>query len=289
MTTTKTLLQDRRPAVNPPVRRTVAIASGKGGVGKTTVSVNLAVSLADAGYTVGLLDADIYGPNIPQMMGIRQTMERSASGKIVPLMRHGVSLVSVGFLVGESDAVIYRGPLVGKMIKRFLADVEWGVLDYLLVDLPPGTGDASLTLAQSVVLTGTVIVTTPQQVALADVRKSITMFQRLNTPILGIVENMSYFMDEVSGTRTHIFGQDGGKALSRELDLPFLGEIPLNQRICACGDVGEPIVKAYPDSDLAAAFRTVRDAMITQADSAELSSPKTLNIDFGNPAPGMDA
>ncbi len=289
MTTTEPLVQEQRVATDTPVRRTVAVASGKGGVGKTTVSVNLAVSLADAGYAVGLLDADIYGPNIPQMMGIRQMMERSPSGKIIPLVRHGVRLVSVGFLVGESDAVIYRGPLVGKMIKRFLADVEWGALDYLLVDLPPGTGDASLTLAQSVALTGAVIVTTPQQVALADVRKSITMFQRLNTPILGIVENMCYFLDEASGTRTYIFGEDGGKGLSLEMDLPFLGEIPLNRLVCACGDAGEPIVTAYPDSDLAAAFRTIRDAMIAQADSAELSRPNTLDIDFDNRLPGRDA
>ena len=198
----------------------IAVASGKGGVGKSTLSVNLAVTLASSGAKVGLLDGDIYGPNIPQMMGIHKTLEQNETGRIQPLVSHGVRLVSVGFITGDSDAVIYRGPLVGKMIKKYLNDVDWGGLDYLLVDLPPGTGDASLTLAQAASLTGAVVVTTPQQVALSDVRKCITMFKRLKVPILGIVENMSFFVSPQSGERTEIFGHGGGKAAAGELAAP---------------------------------------------------------------------
>jgi ATP-binding protein involved in chromosome partitioning len=277
-------IQELPAGVLPPSGRIVAVASGKGGVGKSTVSVNVSLALAETGASVGLLDADIYGPNIPQMMGIRQPLERSPSGKIQPLTRYGIRVVSVGFVVGETDAVIYRGPLVGKMIKRFLGDVEWGDLDYLIVDLPPGTGDASLTLAQSVALTGTVIVTTPQQVALADVRKSITMFQRLRVPLLGIVENMSYYLDPGSGTPVYIFGRGGGKALSEELVLPFLGDIPLDPEVCAAGDAGKPVIIAHPDSGLAGAFRRIAVAVAEQADRAAQAGPPTLEIDPGDEA-----
>ncbi|HIG47889.1 MAG TPA: ATP-binding protein, partial [candidate division Zixibacteria bacterium] len=218
---------------------------------------NLSLALSQEKKTVGLLDADIYGPNIPQMMGISKSLEKSPSGKMQPLVSHDIRLISIGFVVGTSDAIIYRGPLVGKMIKRFLDDAEWGELDYLVIDLPPGTGDASLTLAQSTALTGVVIVTTPQQVALADVRKSINMFQRLRVPILGIVENMSYYVDPQSQSRSYIFGQGGGHALSDELDLPFLGEIPLDPAVCAGGDAGKPIFLSHPESALAEVFRQI--------------------------------
>ncbi|MDP6051420.1 MAG: Mrp/NBP35 family ATP-binding protein [Candidatus Latescibacteria bacterium] len=239
------------------VQHIIAVASGKGGVGKSTISVNLSLALSQEKKTVGLLDADIYGPNIPQMMGISKSLEKSPSGKMQPLVSHDIRLISIGFVVGTSDAIIYRGPLVGKMIKRFLDDAEWGELDYLVIDLPPGTGDASLTLAQSTALTGVVIVTTPQQVALADVRKSISMFQRLRVPILGIVENMSYYVDPQSQSRSYIFGQGGGHALSDELDLPFLGEIPLDPAVCAGGDAGKPIFLSHPESAMAEVFRQI--------------------------------
>ncbi len=246
------------------IRHVIAVASGKGGVGKSTVSVNLALALAEARHAVGLLDADVYGPNVPQMMGVTGSLEKDPSGRIQPIIQHGIRLVSVGFVVGPSDAVIYRGPLVGKMVKGFLGNVSWGELDYLVVDLPPGTGDAALTLAQSTELTGAVIVTTPQQVALSDVRKSISMFQRLRVPVLGIVENMSYFVnpgaDERAG-RTYIFGRGGGRALSDELDLPFLGEIPLSPDVCAGGDAGEPIYLDPASTVEAAAFNGIRAAV----------------------------
>lgn len=220
----------------------IAVASGKGGVGKSTVSVNLAASMAAKGFAVGLLDADIYGPSIPQMMGVQGPLEQTDRGLIKPLVSHGVRLVSVGFISGQSDAIIYRGPLVGKMIKRFIGEVDWGELDYLFIDLPPGTGDASLTLAQAVPLSGAVIVTTPQQVALSDVRRCITMFRRLKVPILGIVENMSYFVAPGSDERTYIFGIGGGRLAAEELELDFLGDIPIDPSVCAAGDSGHPVV-----------------------------------------------
>lgn len=258
------------------IHHIIAVASGKGGVGKSTVSVNLSLALSEAKKTVGLLDADIYGPNIPQMMGISKPLEKSPSGKIQPLVSHDVHLISIGFVTSRSEAIIYRGPLVGKMIKRFLDDTEWGELDYLVIDLPPGTGDASLTLAQSTALTGAVIVTTPQQVALSDVRKSITMFQKLRVPILGIVENMSYYVDPQSQSRSYIFGQGGGRALSDELALPFLGEIPLDPAVCAGGDAGNPIFLSHPESELADAFRQISNNMADRISQlARIDRPDT--------------
>ena len=255
------------------IRHVIAVASGKGGVGKSTVSVNLSLALAEAGHAVGLLDADIYGPNVPQMMGVSGSLEKDPSGSIKPIVKHGIRLVSVGFVAGPSDAVIYRGPLVGKMVKSFLGNVSWGELDYLVVDLPPGTGDASLTLAQSVELTGAVIVTTPQQVALSDVRKAIAMFQRLRVPVLGIVENMSYFLNAATGERTHIFGRGGGVALSDELGLPFLGEIPLSPAVCAGGDAGEPIFLDHGNAVETEAFKGVRAAVEAEIENQPAPLP----------------
>ena len=253
------------------IRRVIAVASGKGGVGKSTVSVNLALALVETDQAVGLLDADVYGPNVPQMMGVSGSLEKDPSGRIQPIVQHGIQVVSVGFVVGPSDAVIYRGPLVGKMVKGFLGNVSWGELDSLVVDLPPGTGDAALTLAQSVQLTGAVIVTTPQQVALSDVRKSITMFERLRVPVLGIVENMSYYASPGTNERTYVFGRGGGKALSEELGLPFLGEIPLSPAVCAAGDAGEPIFLDPASTVEKAAFDRIRTAM--EVEIGRLPSP----------------
>ena len=258
------------------IRHVIAVASGKGGVGKSTVSVNLALALAEAQQSVGLLDADVYGPNVPQMMGVTGSLEKDPSGSIQPIIQHGIRLVSVGFVAGPSDAVIYRGPLVGKMVKGFLGNVAWGKLDYLLVDLPPGTGDAALTLVQSTELTGAVIVTTPQQVALLDVRKSITMFQRLRVPVLGIVENMSFYINDGSGDRTrrtYIFGQGGGRALSDELGLPFLGEIPLSPAVCAGGDAGVPIFLDPARTEEMAAFRSIRASVLAEIESQAAPVP----------------
>lgn len=269
----------------PTVRHAIAVASGKGGVGKSTVSVNVAVALAETGASVGLLDGDIYGPNIPIMMGIKQALEQNEAGKITPPVQYGVRLVSVGFVAGESDAIIYRGPLVGKMIQRFLSGVDWGDLDYLIIDLPPGTGDASLTLAQSAPLTGAVIVTTPQEVALADVRKCITMFRRVNVPILGVVENMSYFLCPRCGERTDIFSHGGGRAASEELGLPFLGEIPLDPRVRVGGDEGRPIVVANPDSSLALAFREIAGNLAARVSVVTLTGPAAVQIELPKKEP----
>jgi len=247
----------------PGVRNVVAVASGKGGVGKTTTSVNLALALAETGARVGLLDADIYGPNVPLMMGFKRRPEvQGESGKIQPVTSYGVKLISIGFFLGENDqAVIWRGPMVHSAIQQFLKDVDWGDLDYLVVDLPPGTGDAPLSLSQLVPLSGVVVVTTPQDVALQDVVKGIAMFRRLEVPIIGIVENMAYFVCPCCNTRAHIFGEGGGRRLAERAGLPFLGEIPLHQSVREGGDAGRPVLVAAPESPQAEAFRKVAGAV----------------------------
>jgi ATP-binding protein involved in chromosome partitioning len=236
------------------VKNTIAVASGKGGVGKSTVTVNLAVSLALDGANVGLMDADVYGPNIPMMMGV---MERpvGVDGKIQPINAYGIKLMSMGFLVEPEQALVWRGPMLHGVIRQFLNDVAWGELDYLLIDLPPGTGDVQLSLAQAAPLTGAVMVTTPQDVALSDVRKGVTAFEKLEVPILGIIENMSYFICPKCGERTEIFSYGGGRKAAEQWQIPFLGEIPLNPDIRFGGDRGHPIVVAKPDSIEAKAFR----------------------------------
>jgi len=234
------------PAAGPQllegVKNIVAVASGKGGVGKSTVSANLAVALAQAGASVGLLDADITGPNIPLMMGLEGTPKATGDNKIVPLERYGVKVISIAFFVPDGQPIVWRGPLVGGAIQQFLRDVAWGDLDYLVVDLPPGTSDAQLTLAQAVPISGAVLVTTPQQVAVLDVQKALAMFARMSVPVIGLVENMSAFACPHCGEATEIFGRGGGERFARAHDIEFLGGIPLDITVRQGGDAGIPVV-----------------------------------------------
>jgi len=226
----------------PGVRNIIAVASGKGGVGKSTVAANLAVALAIDGARVGLLDADITGPNIPLMLGLEGQPVASPAGKIAPLERYGVKVISIQFFVPEGQPIVWRGPLVGGAIQQFLRDVEWGELDYLVIDLPPGTSDAQLTLAQAVPISGALLVTTPQDVALLDVTKALAMFRRLSVPVLGIVENMSAFVCPHCGEASEIFGRDGGERFARANDMEYFGGIPLDMRVRQGGDAGVPAV-----------------------------------------------
>lgn len=263
-----------RPNIIPGVKHVVAVSSGKGGVGKSTVSVNLAVALALTGAKVGLLDADIYGPNIPMMMGVEKTPEQK-EGKIAPAESHGVKLISMGFFVPEDTAVVWRGPMVHTAIQQLFRDVLWGELDYLLIDLPPGTGDAQLTLTQLVPLSGAVTVTTPQEVALHDVRKGMMMFQKVNVPLLGIVENMSFFVCGHCGERTEIFSHGGGERAADKLGIPFLGRVPIDPVIRAGGDTGNPIVVAKPDSPQAQAFREIAAKLAAALQTGGASATKS--------------
>ena len=254
----------------PGVTHVVAVASGKGGVGKSTVAVNLAVGLAKRGARVGLLDADIYGPSIPLMMGVDEPpVIDAATRSIMPFDRWGVRFMSLGFLVPKGDAVIWRGPMVMKAIEQLLRDVLWGELDVLIVDMPPGTGDAQLTLSQKVRLSGAVIVTTPQDVALADAIKGVAMFRKVGVPVLGLVENMSLFQCPQCGHRTDVFGHGGGRREALRLDAPFLGEIPLDAAVREGGDLGRPVVEASPGSPLAAAFLAVADLVLAALANAD--------------------
>ncbi|GAP23003.1 Mrp/NBP35 family ATP-binding protein [Leptolinea tardivitalis] len=234
------------------VKNAVAVASGKGGVGKSTVSVNLAIALAKTGARVGLLDADIYGPNVPTMMGIDH-LPPALGEKMLPAEVYGVKLMSIGFLVKPGQPLIWRGPMLHSAIRQFLTDVEWGDLDYLIIDLPPGTGDAQLSLAQSLALSGAVIVTLPQAVSLEDASRGLQMFKVLNVPILGVVENMSY-LELPDGTRVDVFGNGGGETLAKESDVPFLGTIPMDPDVRKGGDGGTPVVVSLPDSASGKAF-----------------------------------
>lgn len=238
------------PVAYPNLGRIIAVSSGKGGVGKSTVCVNLAVALAQAGARVGILDADIYGPDIPRMMGVNEPPPVKDE-KIQPLEAHGVKIMSIGFLIERDQPAIWRGPIVMKIITQFLRDVEWGTLDFLLVDMPPGTGDAQLSLVQATAVTGAVIVTTPQEVAVGDALRGAKMFERVNVPVLGIVENMSYFESPETGKPLAIFGSGGGKRLADELGVPLLAEIPLHPPVREGGDDGSPIVLSDPVSGAA--------------------------------------
>jgi ATP-binding protein involved in chromosome partitioning len=273
-------------AILPKVKNVIAVVSGKGGVGKSTVAANLAVAIAQGGAKVGLMDADIYGPSVPIMFGVRgeRPMMKEVNGKgmIEPLEKYGIKLMSIGLLVDEKNAVVWRGPMASSAIKQFVSDVNWDELDYLIIDMPPGTGDIHLTLMQTVPVTGAIIVTTPQDVALADAKKGVAMFgqAQLNVPIIGLVENMSYFTPaELPDNKYYIFGKDGGKRLADEYDLPFLGQIPLVQSIREGGDKGMPVMggsdeitkKAFEDF----AALVVRSVSMRNAD---ISTEKTAEV-----------
>ncbi len=252
-----------RPPPPPPqtkipldARRIIAVASGKGGVGKSTVAVNLAVALAGQGLRVGLLDADIYGPSLPRMLGVSDK-PLTQDGQMIPLEAWGLKCMSIGFLVEPETAMIWRGPMVIGALTQMLGQVAWGTLDVLVVDLPPGTGDVQLTLAQKTALAGAVIVSTPQDLALIDARRAVRMFAQVEVPVLGVVENMSYFACPHCGTHTDVFGHGGAKAEAAKINVPFLGEIPLQLAIREAGDAGAPVVVAAPASEAAAAFRAV--------------------------------
>ncbi len=241
----------------PEVRNTIAVASGKGGVGKSTVSANLAVALMREGARVGLMDADVYGPSIPKLMGVVDAQQQTESGKMIPPERYGIKIMSMGFFLPKGEAVIWRGPMLHKMIQEFLGRVEWGELDYLVIDLPPGTGDVQLSLCQTIPLTGAVIVSTPQDLALEVASKAILMFRKLKAPILGIIENMSYHHCSHCGQRDDIFGHGGAREASEKTDIPFLGEIPLDAHIRVSSDGGRPVALESSDSPAARAFHEI--------------------------------
>lgn len=266
-----------RGLVNAPVRNAIAVASGKGGVGKSTVAVNLAVALAKSGARVGLMDADIYGPNIPTMMGAKY-MPNPKNDKLQPAEAYGVKMMSMGYLVKPGQPLIWRGPMLNSAIRQFISDVEWGELDYLIIDLPPGTGDAPLSLAQALPLSGVVIVTLPQAVSLEDASRGLEMFKTLNVPILGVIENMSY-LSLPDGTRMDVFGQGGGEALASHYDVPFLGAIPLNPNVRIGGDSGNPIVISDPESDAARALINLAEVVAARISVSALSSNNAPTID----------
>ena len=244
------------------IRNVIAVASGKGGVGKSTVAANLALALRDEGTRVGLMDADIYGPSQPLMFGIQgRKPEITADSKLLPFEAHGIRLMSMGLLIEEGKSVVWRGPMIHKALAQFFEDVLWGELDYLVVDLPPGTGDAQLSLSQLVPMTGAVVVTTPQEVSLIDVRKAVDMFRKVRVPLLGVVENMSTFVCPSCRTETAIFDRGGGERAAKEWGLPFLGGIPIDPRIRAAGDAGVPVILSHPESEVAEAFRRTARAV----------------------------
>jgi ATP-binding protein involved in chromosome partitioning len=255
------------PVSYPNLGKVIAVSSGKGGVGKSTVSVNLAVALAKSGARVGLMDADIYGPNLPLMMGVHEP-PMVINEKIIPLEAHGVKLISIGVLIDRDQPAIWRGPIIMKIITQFLRDVAWGQLDYLIVDLPPGTGDAQLTLVQATQLGGAIIVTTPQEVSVGDALRGAKMFERVSVPVIGIVENMSWFECPHCGKPTPLFGQGGGERLARELELPLLGQIPLYQRVMEGGDKGAPVVVAEPESSAAKALAAIAQRVTEELGAA---------------------
>jgi ATP-binding protein involved in chromosome partitioning len=253
------------------VKNVIAVGAGKGGVGKTTVAVNLAVALAQMGSRVGMIDGDIYGPNVPIMLGLQTELVADDQGRILPAERHGVQVVSMGFLTQEDSAVIWRGPMLHGAIQQFFRQVLWDNLDYLIVDLPPGTGDVALSLSQSVPVSGAIVVTTPQQVSLADTRRAVRMYQKLNIKPLGLIENMSHFECPHCGHESDIFGRGAGEGLARALEVPFLGRLPIYEPIRIGGDAGHPIVLAEPDSAAAKAFRAVAEQAAAQISIASYS------------------
>ncbi|MBM4160062.1 MAG: iron-sulfur cluster carrier protein ApbC [Ignavibacteria bacterium] len=269
----------QKDVILPGVKNTIAVASGKGGVGKSTVAVNLAVALAQDGAKVGLVDADVYGPSIPLMFGINER-PRVSQNRLVPLEKYGVKIMSIGFLVDPMQAVIWRGPMASGALKQFMGDVHWGDLDYLIFDLPPGTGDVQLTLVQTIPLTGAVIVTTPQDVALADARKGLVMFNKVNVPVLGIVENMSYYICNHCGHREDIFDSGGGNRTAKELGVPFLGEIPIDTNIRVGGDRGEPIVVREEGSQQAHVISQIARNLAAQVSIRNATGPSIPKVEI---------
>ena len=267
-----------RGLVNMPIRNAIAIGSGKGGVGKSTVSVNVAVALAQSGARVGLLDADIYGPNIPTMLGVDKLPPPNGP-KLIPAEAYGIKMISMGLLVKPGQPLIWRGPMLNSAIRQFLGDVEWGELDYLIVDLPPGTGDAALSLAQALPLSGAIVVTLPQMVSLEDAERGLNMFKTLEVPILGVIENMSY-LELPDGTRMDIFGAGGGEKLAAATGTPFLGGVPMDPNVRIGSDSGRPIVATHPDSPVAQALRGIAQNVAATVSVAALSKDNALPINI---------
>lgn len=257
-------IAERQPI--PGIKNIIAVSSGKGGVGKSTVAVNVACAMMLSGAKVGILDADIYGPNVPIMMGLKgvSITQQSEAGKLMPPENHGIKVMSMGFLVKDDQPVVWRGPLLDRVIRQFLTDADWGELDYLIIDLPPGTGDAQLTIVQATPVVGAIIVTTPQDVALLDSRKGLAMFTNTNIPVLGIVENMSYHICSNCGTREEIFGHGGGAKAAEQIGVPFLGSVPLVSALRENADKGVPIVLAQPDSEQAKIFKEIAHNVVAQ-------------------------
>src|SRR6195256_525370 len=264
----------------PGVRNIIAVSSGKGGVGKSTVAVNLAVALALDGARVGLMDADVYGPNVPIMLGVSDARQEVEINKLIPIEAYGVKLISMAVLQPGDKPLIVRGPILHGLVKQFLTDVKWGELDYLIVDMPPGTGDVQLSLAQLVPVQGAVLVTTPQDVAIADVRRALRMFETVAIPVLGIIENMSYFIAPDTGTRYNIFGEGGGAKLAEMYHVPLLGTIPLGLEVREGGDSGVPVVVSHPESPQAVAFRRVAEEVARQV-SIEAMKPELVVLGKG--------
>ena len=267
-----------RGLVNMPIRNAIAVGSGKGGVGKSTVAVNIAVALAKTGARVGLMDADIYGPNTPTMLGVEQLPPPNGP-RIIPAEAYGLKMVSMGLLVKPGQPLIWRGPMLNSVIRQFLGDVEWGELDYLIVDLPPGTGDAALSLAQALPLSGAVIITLPQLVSLEDAGRGLNMFKTLEVPILGIIENMSY-LEMPDGSKMDLFGSGGGEKLAQATETDFLGQIPIDQNVRIGGDTGKPIVDSHPDSPVAKAFTGIAQGIAQRMSMAALGTNKSLPINI---------
>ncbi|HAX49784.1 MAG TPA: ATP-binding protein [Bacteroidetes bacterium] len=273
----------KKVSILPKVKYNIAVSSGKGGVGKSTVAVNLAAALIKEGYKSGIIDADIYGPSIPTMLGAAEEKPKlvkiEEKNRLLPVVRYGLKMMSIGFLVDPGEAVVWRGPMAASALKQFMSDVEWDELDFLLYDMPPGTGDIQLTLTQSLPLTGAVIVTTPQEISLIDARKGAKMFEKVNVPVLGIIENMSYYSNK-DGSKEYIFGEGGGRKLAEEMKLNFLGEIAINTDVRIGGDKGKPIVLGKPDSKEAEQFTAIAKNLAGDVISKAKLQPKLPVIEI---------
>ena len=272
----------QRVAIIPDVKNTIAVASGKGGVGKSTIAVNLAVALAQDSARVGIVDMDVYGPTVPTMLGITDR-PKVHKQKILPVEKYGLKVMSIGFLVDPKTAIIWRGPMASGAVKQFLSDVDWGELDYLLFDMPPGTGDVQLTLVQTIPLTGALVVTTPQDVSFNIVRRGMQMFEKVNVPVLGVIENMSYYLCSHCGQREEIFGSGGGRQIAGELQVPFLGEVPINISTRIGGDAGWPIVSSAPESDQAQIIRHIARNLAAQVSIRNMTAEEKPAIEISLP------